>query len=69
MKTWTCRRFDGHWPVGTALVVTAENIDVAIDLVEKELAARDLPQKIEQDQLVLLPTHCRHVRILCDGDY
>ena len=69
MKTWTCTTFTGHYPVGTALVVTADNIDIAIDLVEKELAQRSLPQKLQRDQLIPLPTNHRHVRILRDGDY
>ena len=69
MKTWTCTTFTGHWPVGTALVVTADNIEVAIELVEKELAQHNLSQEIKPEQLIPLPTHHRHVRILRDGEY
>ena len=68
MKTWTCNNFTGHF-VTTALVVTAENVEMAIILVERELAERNLPQKIQPDQLVPLPTRHRHIRILQDGDY
>lgn len=69
MKTWTCNDFEGHWPVGTALVVTADNVELAIKMIEEELDKRGLPQKIEPKQLIPLPTRHRHVRILCDGDY
>jgi predicted RNase H-like HicB family nuclease len=69
MKTWTCTTFTGHWPVGTALVVTADNIELAIELVEKELAQHNLPQEIKPEQLIPLPTHHRHVKILRDGEY
>lgn len=69
MMTWTCNDFKGVWPVGTALVVTAENVDLAIILVENELKNRGLEQHISREQLIPLPTHHRHVRILADGDY
>ena len=67
--TWTCTNFTGHYPVPVALVVTADNIEVAIKLVEDELSKIGLPQTIKPEQLVPLPTHHRHVRILSNGDY
>jgi hypothetical protein len=69
MMTWTCNNFTGHNPVGTALVVTADNIEQAILMIERELIACNLPQTIKPEQLIPLPTHHRHIRILCDGDY
>lgn len=69
MKTWTCTDFKGHYPVGTALVVTADNVQLAITMVETQLIQMGLQQTIKPVQLVPLPTHHRHVRILCDGDY
>lgn len=69
MSTWTCNNFKGHYPVGAALVVTADNIDMAILLVERKLREEGLPQTIKPEQLVPLPTHQRYVRILHDGDY
>lgn len=59
----------GHFPVGLAAVVTADNIDLAIQLLELKLQEMRLPQKIDREQLVPLPTHHRYVRILHDGDY
>lgn len=69
MTTWTCNNFKGHYPVGVALVVTADNIEQAIWQVEKALAERGLEQTIKPEQLVPLPTSHRHVRILCDGNH
>lgn len=37
MRAWTCTEFDGHYPVGTAAVVVAENEDVALHWMVKEL--------------------------------
>lgn len=69
LKTWTCNNFKGHWPVGTALVVTADNIDLAITLIEGKLKEIGLEQTIQRTQLVPLPTHHRYIRVLNDGNY
>ena len=69
MKTWACNSFIGHYPVGTALVVTADNVELAITMIEAKLAEIGLPQTITPEQLIPLPTHRRHVRILCTGNY
>jgi hypothetical protein len=69
MKTWTCNNFKGFWPVGTSLVVTADNIDLAIALVEAELEKEGLPQTVKPEQLVPLPTRHRYIRILNNGSY
>lgn len=69
MKTWTSNTLQGHWPVGTAAVVTAEDIDEAIQLLSSGLKERGLEQTITPEQLVLMPTRRKHVRVLCDGNY
>lgn len=69
MMTWTCNNFEGHYPVGRALIVTADNIELAIQLVEQELKTHGLPQKIKPEQLIPYPTHHRYVRVLCNGDH
>jgi len=69
MTTWTCNNFKGHYPVGTALVVSAEDIKLAIYLVETKLDSIGLPQIIKPEQLVPCPTHHRYVRILNDENY
>jgi len=69
MKTWTCNSFIGHYPVGTALVVTAENITMALLMIEAKLAEIGLPQTIDPAKLELFPTNKRDIRILRNGDY
>ena len=69
IMTWTITDFDGHYPVGTAAVVTAESVEVAIVLLEKELDNIGLPQKIKPEQLIPMVTGSRKVRILNDGNY
>lgn len=61
MKTWTCNSFKGHYLVGTALVVTADNIELAITMIETQLIQIGLQQTIVPEQLIPLPTHHRHV--------
>ena len=69
MYTWTCISFKGHYPVGSAAVVTAEDIETAVLYLEKGLANLGLKQKIKPEDLIPLPTQHRHVRILVDGEY
>jgi len=69
MKTWTINNFKGHWPVGTAAVVTAESVEMAIIWLEKRLDEEGLPQTIKPEQLIPVVTSSRWVRILNDGEY
>ena len=69
LKTWTCNNFKGHYPVPTALVVTADNIELAVTMIEEELERQGLQQTIQPEQLIPCPTHHRYVRILSNGDY
>ena len=69
MMTWTCNNFKGHYPVGTSLVVSAETVDMAIILCERELEAIGLKQTIKRYQMIPFPTHHRYCRILQTGDY
>ena len=71
MKVWTITGFKGHWPVGTAAVVVAENKEHAVQSMVDALLFLGLPQEIEPDQLVELnlDTDTPTVRVLCDGDY
>lgn len=46
MMTWTCAGFKGHWPVGTAATVTADNVQLACELLEKELDRVGLPRML-----------------------
>lgn len=69
MKTWTITGFDGYYLLGTAAVVTAENVEMAINLLESELSRIGLTQEIKPEQLIPMVTSSRKVRILCDGNY
>lgn len=69
MPVWTINNFEGHWPVGVAAVVTADDTELACHLLEKKLGEIGLPQKIKPEQLIPYVTSTRYVRILCDGDY
>jgi hypothetical protein len=69
LNTWTVAGFEGHYPVGTAAIVTAENVEMAIKLLESELSRIGLTQEIKPEQLIPMVTSSRKVRILCDGNY
>ena len=68
MKTWTCNNFNGYEYYGS-LTVTADNVQLAITMIETQLIQMGLQQTIKPEQLVPLPTHHRHVRILWNGEY
>lgn len=69
MMTWTITDFKGHWPVGCAAIVTADDTETACRWLERELASRGLPQQIKPEQLVPVVTSTRWVRVLNDGNY
>ena len=72
MMTWTVK-FSGHFLSGHLLsghaVVTAESVAMGIIWLEKELAARGLPQTVKPEQFIPMVTSTRKVRILFDGNY
>ena len=69
MKTWTINNFDGFYPVGTAAVVSADDVYIAITLLEEQLEDMGLKQTIKPEQLIPMPTRSRKLRILCNGNY
>jgi hypothetical protein len=69
VNVYTCNNFKGHWPVGSAAVVVAEDSDQARMLLNTELKLRGLKQDVDKLKLVRLRTLTEKVRILCDGDY
>ena len=68
MKTFTNISFVGHWPVGTAAVVHAEDERQAASLLETALEKAGLPQKIDPAMMVEIPQGECAV-ILADGNY
>jgi hypothetical protein len=67
MKTWTCNSFKGYFSGETALVVTADDVKLAITMIETQLIQLGLQQTIKPEQLIPLTTHHRHVRLLSVG--
>lgn len=69
MNVYTCTDFSGHWPVGTAAVIVAENDEDANTILCDELARIGLPQNKELTFKLLALGAGPGCRILCDGDY
>jgi hypothetical protein len=61
--------FRGHWPVGTAAVVTADTPERAAQLLEVALAARGLIQPVKAEDMRMYGPKHESVEILLDGDY
>jgi hypothetical protein len=68
-KIYTNTVFTGHWPVGTAAVVIADNATTAAVLLNEELKKSDLPQTAKKNDMKEFPMDCDTVLILCDGNY
>lgn len=69
MKTYTCKGFSGHYPVGTAAVVRADSPEHAAQLLNAQLAAAGLEPDTEPSNMKEFVEYKAHVLILCDGDY
>ena len=71
MKTWTCRTFTGHWPVGSAAVVYAETQTAAAELLNDVLKEHGLAGDAKPEDMQAFPSdgRCPEVRVLCDGNY
>jgi len=69
MKLWTCTEFSGHWPVGTAAIVLAYDVNDACLLLERQLKKHGLPQKINPEMLKLVQMGLSQAIVLKDGNY
>lgn len=69
MRIYSHTKFSGHWPVGTAAVVIAEDRDMAVTLLEQKLKDIGLSQKIERDDFMVIGSSAPVAVILRDGDY
>lgn len=69
MNVYTCSSFTGHWPVGVAAVIVADDIYAARAALEKRLKVIGLDQRVDLTQLDPVDVEIASVRILCDGDY
>lgn len=69
MKLYICDNFKGHWPVGVAAVIVADNQIHAAQLLENVLAEVGLKQDINKSQLAEIDLTQHGAYILNDGDY
>lgn len=69
MRVFTCNNFEGHFPVGTAAVIVADNVVDAMRALNTELKGIGLPDDVKAGDLVEVDTDVPSVDILCDGDY
>jgi hypothetical protein len=68
-KIFTCKTFEGCYPVGTAAIVCAKNAKQAADKLNVELKSRCLPGDALAKDMIEFPADGEEVRILCDGNY
>ena len=69
MRIWYNNQFDGFYPVGTAAVVVAENLDLAVNILNRQLKMIGLPESAEHSQFTEISTNERAAIILNDGNY
>jgi hypothetical protein len=69
VPVFTNNEFLGHWPVGTAAVVTAATPERAAELLAAELATIGLEQRVHVSGMKPVELAQEAVVILCDGDY
>lgn len=68
MKVFTCTDFPGHWPVGVAAVIIAENEAAADRALRADRKRAGLPIN-DPVTLTEVDTESAQVLILRDGDY
>lgn len=62
--------FTGHYPVGTAAVIVARDIEHARELLAKQMEAHELkPSDAYEATITRLAIHKPKCTILCDGNY
>jgi len=70
MNIYTCNKFTGHYPVGTAAVVEAVSPDQAARILNARLHDIGLAGTVADGDMEIFPANSKeNVRILCDGDY
>lgn len=68
---WVNTSFKGHYPVGTAAIVSARNAEDAAKFLTKQLEYHGLKQDnpVEVKDMTRFINHEGHVLILNDGNY
>jgi hypothetical protein len=70
MKAYSCNDHDGHWPVGVASIIIANDEEHAIKLLDSELKTVGLkPYKDHKYTLKEIDTNRPNVIVLNDGNY
>lgn len=70
MKIYTTTEFTGHYPVGTAALVVAEDRQQAAEVLNRQLQGLGLPGDASPDSMVpVIVGEAAFARILCNGDY
>lgn len=67
MRIFYSTDFTGHYPVGSAAIVIAENIEEASLLIDRKLNEQDL--KFDGNLTEILFEDNPQAIILCNGDY
>jgi hypothetical protein len=70
MKTYTCDKFTGHYPVGSAAIVRANDAVEAADKLNEALREDGLVGDAEIKDMIVFPIgKTDDVRILVNGNY
>lgn len=69
MKVFMCVEFKGHYPIGTAAVTVADDIECARRNFNEALKESGLPDLTSDDEITEIPTHSDYTVIMCEGNY
>lgn len=69
MRVFYSNDFRGHWPVGTAAVIVARNLDEAYTLMLSKLIGMGLGKDQSDFTVHEVATDATGVIVLQDGDY
>lgn len=69
LNVYTNNQFSGHYPVGTAAVVVAQNAEMAADILNIQLEDYGLPADAKEKDMNLVDLYGGNSVILCDGNY
>jgi len=69
LKIFAATDFTGHYPVGSAAIVVANDVNQAVDILNAQLRACGLPGDQKAEDLVVIDPNMPHAIILCDGEY
>ena len=69
MKTFYCTSFEGHYPVGAAALIVAQDVETAKIMLEQDLKNSGLDQEVDIKFIIEFDPNFPTCRILVDGDY